>query len=71
MSLEQSLPKVRQSCLNFWADEGGLTAIEYGLILGFISFAIIGLLSSMGDSVNTAFTNVNSDLETTIDTMEP
>ncbi|NIQ97616.1 MAG: Flp family type IVb pilin, partial [Desulfuromonadales bacterium] len=55
---------MRQSCSDFWADERGLAVIEYGLILGFISFAIISLLSSMGDSVNTAFTDVNSGLET-------
>lgn len=71
MASEQSLQGVRQGFLDFFDDEGGTTVIEYGLIAAFISFAIFGLITSMGDSLDTAFTGVNSDLETAIGNMQP
>jgi len=71
MASEQSLQGVRQHLLDFFNDEGGTTVIEYGLIAGFISFAILSLITSMGDSLDTAFTGVNSDLETAIGNMQP
>ena len=60
-----------QRLSDFFSDEGGTTVIEYGLIAAFISFAIFSLITSMGDSLNTAFTDVNSDLETAIGNMQP
>ena len=71
MSLEQSLLTARQRCSKFFRDESGLTVIEYGLLAGFVSFAIFSLLSSMADSLDTAFTGVNSDLESAIGNMQP
>ena len=35
----------------FLADESGATAIEYGLIVGLISLAIVSALSATGTSV--------------------
>ena len=69
MSSEQCLLNPRHQTSDFVKDEDGTTVIEYGLIAGFITFAIITLLASLGDSLNIAFTGVNSDLETTIDSM--
>jgi pilus assembly protein Flp/PilA len=36
--------------MRFLADEGGTTAIEYGLIASLIAAAIIGALSAVGNS---------------------
>ena len=71
MSLERILRFARQSLSEFYADEGGATLIEYGLASALIAFAIFSIITSMGDSVNTAFTGVNSDLENAIISIQP
>jgi pilus assembly protein Flp/PilA len=49
--------------LRFCRDEKGATAIEYGLIAAGISVAIITVLSSLGTSLNTTFTSVQTALK--------
>jgi pilus assembly protein Flp/PilA len=46
------------------ADTSGVTAIEYGLIAGFISVAIIGALTLIGGSLQTLFTSIQTALGT-------
>ncbi len=46
----------------FVRDEDGATAIEYGLIAALVSVAAIGALSALGDSLNTIFNMVSSEL---------
>jgi pilus assembly protein Flp/PilA len=46
----------------FLRDENGATAIEYGLIAMLVSVTIIGILKSVGTSLNKVFTNVNGGL---------
>jgi pilus assembly protein Flp/PilA len=41
-------------------DESGATAIEYGLIAAGISVAIITVVGSLGSSLNTTFTSVQT-----------
>ena len=48
----------------FLTDESGATAIEYGLIAGLVSVASIAALSSMGQSLNTIFGVVTTNLGT-------
>jgi len=45
-------------------DESGATAIEYGLIAALIAVAIIASLSAVGNSLNTTFNTVSTDLNT-------
>lgn len=40
---------------NFFREEEGATAIEYGLIVLLISIAIIGVVGSIGQNMNTMF----------------
>jgi len=40
---------------NFWNDEEGATAIEYGLIAGLVAVAIITVLTALGTNLNTLF----------------
>ena len=47
---------------NFWNDEEGATAIEYGLIAGLISVAIIAVLTTKGGSLNTLFGYISDAL---------
>jgi pilus assembly protein Flp/PilA len=46
----------------FIKDESGATAIEYGLIAGFISVVIIAAVTSLGSTLNNVFTGINSKL---------
>ena len=42
----------------FFADESGATAIEYGLIAALVSVAAIGALQALGGSLNSIFGEV-------------
>ena len=46
----------------FIADEGGATAIEYGLIAALIAVVIITALTTIGTSLNTNFTSIATTL---------
>jgi pilus assembly protein Flp/PilA len=43
-------------------DESGATAIEYGLIAALVSVAIITILTTLGDNLETTFTTVSDSL---------
>jgi len=47
----------------FFDNDSGATAIEYGLIAAGISVAIITVVSSLGSSLNTTFTSVATALK--------
>jgi pilus assembly protein Flp/PilA len=49
--------------MHFLRDESGATAIEYGLIAAGISVAIITVVASLGSSLNTTFTSVQTALK--------
>lgn len=44
-------------------DEQGATAIEYGLIAALIAVAAITAMSTLGEELNTTFTNVESKMQ--------
>lgn len=44
----------------FWNDEDGATAIEYGLIAGLIAVAIIGVLTALGESLDGLFDKIST-----------
>jgi pilus assembly protein Flp/PilA len=47
----------------FVKDESGATAIEYGLIAAGISIVIITAVNSIGTTLNTKFTAINTSLK--------
>ena len=47
---------------NFWANEQGATAIEYGLIASLISIAVIASFSSVGAKLSATFHSVSTQL---------
>jgi pilus assembly protein Flp/PilA len=49
--------------LAFAQDESGATAIEYGLIAALISVVIIGVLSTLGQRLNTKFSAISDQLQ--------
>ncbi len=46
----------------FLKDDSGATTIEYGLIAGLVSIAILAAVMNLGDSVTLAFDQVNDGL---------
>ena len=47
----------------FYKDQSGATAIEYGLIAAGISVAIIAVVEALGTNLNTTFSSVSSALK--------
>lgn len=47
---------------NFWKDEEGATAIEYGLIAGLIAVGIITALTALGTDLTALFTRISTSL---------
>ncbi len=52
-----------QALSRFVGDEGGATSLEYGLIAGLVSVAILSAVVMLGDSVSSIFSSLSSDLE--------
>jgi pilus assembly protein Flp/PilA len=51
------------SLKRFLKNEDGATAIEYGLIAALIAVAIITAVGLVGDSLDTTFRNVSTELD--------
>ncbi|MBY0501920.1 MAG: Flp family type IVb pilin [Alphaproteobacteria bacterium] len=47
---------------SFLANDGGATAIEYGLIAALIAVVIIGAVTAVGTRLSTTFNKVSSAL---------
>jgi pilus assembly protein Flp/PilA len=49
---------------SFARDEGGATAIEYGMIAGLVSLAILTAIQHMGQTLEQIFTSIKNGLAT-------
>lgn len=47
----------------FFAEDTGVTAIEYGLIAGLIAVAIIAALTALGDALSNNFNDLQTAVE--------
>jgi pilus assembly protein Flp/PilA len=52
------------SISHFLKDDSGATALEYGLIAGLISLAVVAGATTAGAAVNTIFTAISTGLTT-------
>ncbi len=48
--------------VRFMKEEEGATAIEYGLLAALIAAVIVGTVGTLGQTVNTAFSTVNTGI---------
>ena len=48
--------------INFFKDEEGATAVEYGLLVALIAVVIIAAVTTLGHKVSNAFQNVADNL---------
>ena len=46
----------------FWNDEDGITALEYGLIAGIVAVALIAAVGTFSDGLKTLFEDLASKL---------
>jgi pilus assembly protein Flp/PilA len=53
---------VMKALLNFWSDESGATAIEYGLLAALISVVIIGTVKVAGTNLSAKFQTIANNL---------
>lgn len=51
---------------NFWRDEEGATAIEYGLIAGLIAVALIATITALGTDLGKLFGTVSKELQSAV-----
>jgi pilus assembly protein Flp/PilA len=49
--------------MRFVREEEGATAIEYGLLAALIAAVIVVAVQNLGDTVNTAFQNVDAGIQ--------
>ncbi len=47
---------------NFFKDESGAAAVEYGLLVALIAVVIIGAVAALGTGISTTFTNAAASL---------
>jgi len=55
-------PIMRAVLRNFWNNQSGATAIEYGLIAALIAVVIITGVTAVGTKLSTTFTNISTTL---------
>ena len=53
--------------IDFWNDEEGATAIEYGLIAALIAVAIIGVLTTLGGDLGALFENISGKISDAVE----
>jgi pilus assembly protein Flp/PilA len=54
---------MKRICKNFWSDQSGATAIEYGLIAAGIALVIIAAVNGIGSTLSTRFGDLSSSLK--------
>ena len=54
---------IRRTLRRLFADQGGATAIEYGLIAALIVVAMIGALSQLGGGAGGMWTNLHAAVQ--------
>lgn len=52
-----------QTIRKIFTNKKGATAIEYGLIAALIAVAAIAAMQGLGNSLNTTFSNVSSNMK--------
>ncbi|MDC8444508.1 MAG: Flp family type IVb pilin [Nitrosomonas sp.] len=56
------MKKLTLAVKNFWNDEKGVTAIEYGLIAALIAVTIVISVTSVGTALNAVFVDIAAKL---------
>lgn len=57
------MSKFKESMKAYLKDENGAAAIEYALLAGLLTLAIIGAATTLGEETGNSFTDFNDTLE--------
>lgn len=57
------MDQIGNQLLAFWKDERAATAIEYGLLVGILAIGTVGIVSAIGNAMETGFNTVNDNIE--------
>lgn len=57
------MKNMQMAIKRFWADEEGVTAIEYGLIAALIAVVIIASVKLVGSQLNLTFSHIGNCLK--------
>lgn len=57
---------MKAKLVQFWNDEEGITALEYGLIAGVMVVALVGIFALLTGGLTTLFTNIASRLSSSV-----
>jgi len=55
---------MKEQLMQFWNDEDGVTALEYGLIAGLIAAAIVAAFAFLGDGLEDLFESIKTKMGT-------
>ena len=58
----KNAPSITARLTGFLADEGGASAVEYGLLVALISVAIIGALVTLSGGIKNTFNIISNTL---------
>lgn len=58
--------RIISCCKLFVCDESGATAIEYAMIAGIVSIAVVGGLTSARDELSTTFNNIGNHFKSNL-----
>ncbi len=53
---------MKQKLMQFWNEEEGITALEYGLIAGMIAVALLAVVGTFTDALEGLFTGLGGAL---------
>ena len=56
------MPNLQATLRQYFREESGATAVEYGLIIGLIALSIVGGLTAIATSINSTFNTVETTL---------
>ena len=56
------MEKLVQQVRNFWIDETGATAVEYGMMVALIAAVIVATVQLLGGQINAAFLAITGAL---------
>jgi pilus assembly protein Flp/PilA len=67
MNLPTQKTKLEESKMerikNFFNDESGATAVEYGLMVALIAAVIVGVVTTIGTTLNGKFDEINTAIQ--------
>ena len=66
-SILKGVDHIMDKLINFFNEEDGVTAIEYGLIAALIAVVIIAAITLVGDALSNVFTAVAGNVQGALD----